>query len=311
MKFQYQAKKKNGENAAGEVEAASIGEARQQLRAQGLFVSKLEPVKLSGKSSNGVSSLQLFGRVTKSDLVMMMSQLTIMCQSGVDLAEALENVAQQCSKPAFKAVLERVHADVSNGASFSDALRRHPRVFDDMFVAGIASGEQAGTITQVLERLTYLIRGDLRLKATVWSMLMYPIVLCGVTFLVLNALIFFVLPQFATVFESLEKPVPPLTQFLLNLGTFVRTNLLMVVGSFFGVIIAAAFSRKTKVVRKILGLLHAEYDLSEECYSSIADRPYLSNAGNDADERCALSRRTSLVPQRGGKSIVPRIVPAS
>jgi type II secretory pathway component PulF len=247
MKFQYQAKKKNGEATSGELDAASIAEARQQLRAQGLFVSKLAPQKLNGQSSSG-GGLQLFGRITKSDLVMMLSQLTIMCQSGVDLAEALENVANQCSKPAFRTVLQQVHADVSNGASFSEALRRHPRAFDEMFVAGIASGEQAGTITQVLERLTYLIRGDLRLKSTVWSMLMYPMVLCGVTFLVLNALIFFVLPQFATVFESLEKPVPPLTQFLLNLGTFVRTHLVLVIGSFFSVVIAAALSRKTKIV---------------------------------------------------------------
>ena len=252
MKFQYQAKKRSGEATSGELESSSIGEARQQLRAQGLFVSSLSPVKVGGaKSSAGAAGLRLFGRITKSDLVMMMSQLTIMCQSGIDLAEALENVAQQCTKPAFRTVLEKVHADVSNGSAFSDALKKHPQAFDEMFVAGIASGEHAGTITQVLERLTYLIRGDLRLQSTVWSMLMYPMVLCGVTFLVLNALIFFVLPQFATVFETLEKPVPPLTQLLLDTGTFVRGHLAIVLGSFLGVVIAAAVLRKTQFVRRV------------------------------------------------------------
>ena len=250
MRFQYQAKKRSGEATVGEIEAASINEARQQLRSQGLFLSKLSAVKLNGPARKSSSGIRLFKRINKSDLVMMMSQLTIMCQSGVDLAEALENVAQQCTKPSFRTVLEKVHADVSNGSSFSEALRRHPQAFDEMFVAGIASGEHAGTITQVLERLTYLIRGDLRLQSTVWSMLMYPMVLCGVTFIVLNALIFFVLPQFATVFESLERPVPPLTQMLLSTGTFVRTNLFAVIGTFVAVVVAAAMARKTQFVRR-------------------------------------------------------------
>lgn len=250
MKFHYQAKNRNGELTAGEMEAVSIVDARQQLRARGLFVSKLTPAGLAGRPQVMGATLRLFGRVSKSDLVMMLSQLTIMCQSGIDLAEALRNVADQCTKPAFRTVLERVHEDVSSGTSFSEALRKHPRVFDETFVAGIASGEQAGTITQVLERLTYLLRGDLRLQSTIWSMLMYPIVLSGVTFIVLNALVFFVLPQFATVFESLEKPVPPLTKFLLNIGTFVRGHIVLVLGTMFTVVIGAFMSRKAKIVRR-------------------------------------------------------------
>jgi type IV pilus assembly protein PilC len=249
MKFKYQAKNRKGESTAGDIDANSLAEARQQLRTQGLFVSELVPAnRVFGKPSH--TSAGIFGRVTKSDLVTMMSQLTIMCQSGVDLAEALQNVADQCSKPALKRVLNQVCLDVSSGSSFSASLQRHPHVFDEMLVAGIAAGEQSGTIVQVLERLTYLLRGDMRLQSTIWSMLMYPIVLGGVTFLVLNALIFFVLPQFATVFASLEKPVPPLTQALLSLGVFVKSHIFLVVGSFFGLVIATYCSRKTKVVRQ-------------------------------------------------------------
>ena len=250
MKFEYQSKNRSGEHASGILEAASISEARQILRGQGSFVSKLTPAKLHFMTPKRSRSGGLFARVNKSDLVIMMSQLTIMCQSGVDLAEAMENVAAQCAKPAFRSVLERVHQDISNGDSFSAALSKHPHVFDEMFVAGIAAGEQSGTITQVLERLTYLLRGDMRLQSTVWSMLMYPIVLGVVTFLVLNALIFFVLPQFATVFESLDKPAPPLTQFLLNIGVFVRKHVLIVIGSVLAILIGGYLSRNAKFVRR-------------------------------------------------------------
>lgn len=251
MKFSYQAKKRSGEAISGEVDAATQQDARQQLRSQGLFVSSLTNAGFNSRLPKSTPSFRLLGRrVTKTDLVMMMSQLTIMCQSGVDLAEALQNVAQQCTKPAFRTVLEQVHAAVSSGSSFSDALRRHPQVFDEMFVAGIASGEHSGTITDVLERLTYLLRGDMRLQNTVWSMLMYPMVLCAVTFLVLNSLIFFVLPQFAIVFESLEKPVPALTQFLLNIGTFVRGHLVLVLGGFGGTVAGIIAVRKTQAFRR-------------------------------------------------------------
>lgn len=249
MKFQYQAKQRNGEATSGEIDAASAAEARQRLRSQGLFVTSLTsnagPMRRTAHRSPG-----FLARVSKADLVMMMSQLTIMCQSGVDLAESLHNLADQCPKPALKTVLAQLDADVSGGSSFSEALRKHPQVFDDTFVAGIAAGEQTGAITQVLERLTYLVRGDMRLHSTVWSMLMYPIVLFAVTFVVLNALVFFVLPQFATVFESLEKPVPPITQFLLNLGAFMRGNVVLVAGGFIAMVVGLYYGRQTNVVRR-------------------------------------------------------------
>lgn len=239
MKFQYQAKERSGTARVGELVAGSIADARQMLREQGLFVTTISSSKFKAATDKAKSDSGLFSRVNKTDLVMVMSQLTIMCQSGVDLAEALHNVSQQCPKPAMRKVLNQVDSDVSSGTSFSDALRKHPRVFDELFVASISAGEQSGTITQVLERLTNLIRGDMRLRSSVWSMLMYPIVLGLVTFVVLNALIFFVLPQFAIVFETLEKPVPPLTQFLLDVGAFFSEHSVLVIGSFLVVVVGA------------------------------------------------------------------------
>lgn len=251
MKFEYQSKNRSGANTSGTVEALSIAEARQLLRGQGQFVTNIQPAKqhmLAVAKARGTGGFRK--RVNKNDLVGMMSQLTIMSQAGVDLAEAIGNIANQCTKPAFRDVLQCVHRDVSSGSSFSESLSRHPQVFDEMFVAGIAAGEQSGTITQVLERLTYLLRGDMRLKSTIWSMLMYPIVLGVVTFLVLNALIFFVLPQFATVFETLDKPAPALTQLLLNLGVFVRKNVFVVLGTVCSLVVGAYLSRNTRPVRR-------------------------------------------------------------
>lgn len=248
-RFQYQARQRSGDEAVGEIEAASLLEARHLLRTQGLYVLALSPAQpASGLAARSKTSW--FSRTSKSDLVMLVSQLTIMCQSGVDLAEALQHVATQCTKPALREVLEQVHADVSSGCSFSESLRRHPRVFDESFVATIAAGEESGAITAVLERLSYLLRGDVRLMNTVWSMLMYPIVLCSVTFLVVNALLFFVLPQFAQVFTTLGKPVPPLTGALLALGSFMQEHAVPLIVGLILCTLAGYTWRNAEIVRR-------------------------------------------------------------
>ncbi len=249
MRFQYQAKQRNGQAMAGELEAATLAEARLRLRSQGLFVTAL-----SSQSQYAARAVRAASRgsggVRKSDLVIMMSQLSIMSQSGIDLAEALHNLAEQCPKANLRKVLAQVDVDVSSGHCLSDALRKHPAVFDDLFVASIAAGEQSGTITQVLERLTYLLRGDMQLRNTIWSMLMYPLVLAAVTLAVMIALVFFVLPQFATVFETLERPVPYFTQLMLNFGVFVRGQWLFIGIGLIALGVSAFFARRAPQLRK-------------------------------------------------------------
>ena len=248
MRLQYQAKNREGVSVDGEMEAASVAEARTKLRGQGLFVLQIANAANSTGSSRPSFSLQR--KVSKADLLMLLSQLTIMNQSGVDLAESLRNLADQCGKPALKAVLERTYNDVSSGVSFSGALKRHPHVFDETFVAVIAAGESSGAVLATLERLTILIRGELRLRSTIWSMLMYPLVLCGVTFVVLNALIFFVLPQFATVFAELGRSPPPLTATLLSIGAFVRGHLIELLLAAGALVLAWYCGRSTALVRR-------------------------------------------------------------
>lgn len=249
MRLQYKAKDRAGKFAQGELEADSLADARNKLRGQGLFVLNLAPVGQARQRTS--ESLALFRRrVSKTDLLMMLSQLTIMIQSGVDLAEALRNLGEQSAKQPLKGVLEQVYSDVSGGSTFSAALKRHPHAFDDTFVAVVAAGECSGTITAVLERLTLLIRGELRLASTVWSMLMYPIVLCSVTSVVVLALIFFVLPQFAKVFIELGRSPPPLTAFLLSVGQFARNHVIEL-GALMGAIaLAWFFGRSTPAMRR-------------------------------------------------------------
>jgi type IV pilus assembly protein PilC len=164
-------------------------------------------------------------KVRSSDLVVALSQLTIMIQSGDDLAEALRMIARQCSQPKLRKVLSDIHREVEQGNRFSAALGKYPKVFDEAMVAAVEAGEQSGRLTEVLDRMVGAMRKDQHLRSVVGSMLTYPAVLCLITTVVVFAMFFFVLPQFAKVFADMERPIPPLTQFLLGIGGFLRQRI--------------------------------------------------------------------------------------
>jgi type IV pilus assembly protein PilC len=250
MRLQYQAKDRNGAVVAGELEAESIAEGRAQLRRQGLFLMSLKSAADEHHSGPSRPSNSR-GRVRSSELAMWMSQLTIMCQSGVALADALQHSAESTNAAGLREVVQSLYIDVSSGSSFSQALRKHPQVFQDTFVAGIAAGEQTGNIVQVLERLSTLLRNERRLRSSIWTMLTYPMFLCGVMAAVLIGLVFFVLPQFGKVFAGFGHPAPPITQILLDVADFARANIVVLMCMAIALVIGAAYVAKRPVSRRI------------------------------------------------------------
>ncbi len=272
MKFQYSAKDQSGKSFNGQFEGETALAVRQKLRLQGLFAmsvvpidAQLNPVQgwLNKKSTPSLEhtqhrSLLKTSRVKTSELIVALSQLSIMCQSGDDLAEALRTVANQCTVAALRSVLLATYQDVAQGMKFSVALAKHPKVFNESMVAALAAGEQAGRVVDVLERMTRMLRKDQNLRSTVASMLMYPAVLCSITLLVICSMLFFVLPQFATIFRDMDKPIPPLTSFLLAIGEGLRNNWISIAVVFGSLLATAiAFRKHPRVKRAIdYSILH-------------------------------------------------------
>jgi type IV pilus assembly protein PilC len=226
MEFAFTAKSRNGVNESGKLIADTLDEARSRLRTQGLFPLDVRVSTASGEQKTLSLSFSRKG-VKKNDILMLTSQLSIMCQAGIDVAEALGNVAKRCPNPTLAGILSEIHDDVSAGVSVSETLKKHSKVFGGAYVASIAAGEASGTLTEVLKRLAELLKHEIRLRATIRSVLAYPLVLSGVAFIVIAVLVFFVLPQFAVVFEDLGSTPPVHTQMLLATGAFLRTHFLM------------------------------------------------------------------------------------
>ena len=215
MEFTYKAKSIEGESATGLLAAGSALLAREELRNRGLFVLSLQPVTHAFQGT-GSPSRSFRARVSRRDVLNLTTQFAIMTRAGIDAAAALDTLADQCCNPLLKQILQQVHSDVNAGGSLSDALRKHPETFNDMYAAMVAAGESVGRLPEILQRLGELQRTELRNRGMLRSMLAYPLVLAFVSLLVMAGMVCFVLPQFAQIFEDANVALPTLTRALLS-----------------------------------------------------------------------------------------------
>jgi type II secretory pathway component PulF len=254
MQYTYTAKSTGGGLTTGVLEAASPAHVQQQLREKGLYA--LEVKTRERRKALGITPRRLLWRgVPKRELLALTSQLAIMTKAGIDVAGALESAAAQCPHAVLKQALREVHRDVAGGAAVSQALGRHAHVFGDAYIASVAAGESAGQLPQVLQRLAKLIRGEIRLRGTVRGMLTYPIVLATVSFSVLCGLVFFVLPQFAGVFEQFDVPLPFLTQLLIDVSVEMRTRWWIYLPLVFAAVVGGVLFRFSAAGRRLFDFL--------------------------------------------------------
>src|SRR3954447_12737685 len=221
MQFVYTAKSKVGDIQSGHISAADVEAAKRALREQSLF-----PIDISSKTAKSPFKAIFGGRergaLSKRDLLSVTTQLAIMTRSGVDLASAFHSLSQQCSNPMLRSILAQVHKDVTGGKSISDAMFAQAAVFGDAYVATVAAGEAAGKLPEVLGRLSQFQRTEIRMRATVRTLLAYPLLLSGVSSLVVTGLVTFVLPKFVDIFGQFEVALPVITQLIVAMSDVMR-----------------------------------------------------------------------------------------
>lgn len=164
-------------------------------------------------------------RIPNADLVHLTAQLAIMIRSGVDLVSALESLARQSKSPESKEVLSAIHQDVVTGKPFSVALSRFDFIFGKSFVASVNAGEASGKMWQVLDQLSTLRGNSLKLRQKMQTMLAYPVALTSISLIVIAALVFGVLPQFAAIFNNYDITLPWITRALLGFSAEVTGRL--------------------------------------------------------------------------------------
>ena len=219
--FAYKAKGADGKIIEGTVDAEEQKAAVARLRDQKLVILEIGE-KITGPLEMLKALFKRKGKVYTRDLVLFSRQLSTLVGAGVPIVQSLAILENQAENPAFKEVLNAVRVDIESGLSISDALRKHPDAFPELYTSMIKAGELGGILDTILERLTAYLESNEALRAKVKSAMMYPLIVLSICFIITVFLLTFVIPRFAAIFESFGAQLPLLTQTLLDLSTFVK-----------------------------------------------------------------------------------------
>ena len=169
-------------------------------------------------------------KLANTEVVPFTRQLASMSAAGMPILATIMTLEEQCSNPEFKKVLNYMNKTIESGEPLSRALAAFPALFDDMYVNMVVAGEQSGEFAGILKRLGALIQSSARLRRKVKSAMTYPTVIICIALTLAAGLIQFVVPIFAEMFSGFGKPLPALTQVLVNISDFVKHNWYIVIG---------------------------------------------------------------------------------
>ncbi|MBK7972528.1 MAG: type II secretion system F family protein [Deltaproteobacteria bacterium] len=239
--FTYEGKTRTGEVKKGTIEAPSRAAVTAQLRKQNITPTTIKESKKGGGGAlemNMSLNLALFQpSVNQKDVVVFARQFATMIDAGLPLVQCLEILASQQDNPTFKKVLFEVKADVEGGSTFAEALSKHPRIFDELFVSLIEAGEIGGILDTILNRLAIFLEKSIKLKRQIKGALIYPSAIISVAGIVTVVILIFVIPTFQKMFEGFDAALPLPTQIVIAVSTFVQNYIfLLIIG-----LIAAGF----------------------------------------------------------------------
>jgi type IV pilus assembly protein PilC len=239
--FVFKALDLAGAQTRGEIEADNKQTVSSQLRAKGLIVLDIEELKPTDVGD----MLGRFKRVKATELTIATRQLSTMISSGMSLLRALYVLEEQAKSDKMREALVSVRKDVEAGIALSDALQRHPEIFNDLYIAMVGAGEVGGILEETLARVADQLEKDDSLRRQVKAAMMYPMLIGGFALCVLLALVTFLVPVFEKIFKDFGGHLPAITQFTVMLSHAMTHQWYLVFGSIGGTIFGFLKWKKT------------------------------------------------------------------
>ncbi|MFO0774603.1 MAG: type II secretion system F family protein [Nitrospiraceae bacterium] len=229
--FTYVGRTRQGAVKKGEVSAKSKEDAVEQLKKQSLTITTLEE-KPGSKFGFG-------GGVGDKDIVVFTRQFGTMINAGLPLVQCLDILANQAENKALGKAVGETKIAVEGGATLADALRKHPKVFDELYCNMIHAGEMGGLLDTILGRLSKHIEKAMKLKGQIKSAMVYPSAIIGVAVIVISVLMIWVIPIFAKMFTELsggKMGLPGPTQLVINVSNFMQSYFLLIIAAISGLV---------------------------------------------------------------------------
>ena len=238
--FTWEGRTRQGTTKKGVIEAANETAVMTQLRGQ-----MITPVKVKAKPKDLLENIDLFkGSVTVRELVIFTRQFGTMIDAGLPLVQCLDIQANQASNKAFKEILSNIKNDVEQGSTFADALRKHPKPFDQLYVNLVAAGEVGGILDTILNRLSVYLEKAEALRRKVKGAMIYPSTILVVAIGVILLLLVKVIPVFEKMFDDFGGTLPGPTQVVVNISAWLQDYILTLLGVTAFVVVAFLQAKK-------------------------------------------------------------------
>ena len=230
-KFQFEARSFTGKISNGIIDANDEAEVRVKLRAKQLIPLKLKVVQSASKKINSVSFFS--PKVNTKELQIFTRQFATLINAGIPILDSLKILSDGSGDKLIKEAVIQIRASIETGKRLSDSMVPFPRVFDALYCNLIRAGEEAGILDTILNRLSVYSEKSEKIKNQVKGALVMPIVILCAAFIIITGIIIFIIPKFAEFYKSSGKPLPGLTQLVVNMSNQLIANGIWYVAALF------------------------------------------------------------------------------
>ncbi len=301
--FQWSGRTAMGAVETGELATNTKEEVIAQLRRKNIIPTLIK------EKEKATFSLSLGGGVKEKDIVVFTRQFSTMIDAGLPLVQALEILSQQVERKAFSKTISDLKTEVESGSTYADSLRKHPKVFTELYANMVAAGEAGGILDTILTRLADYMEKAMKLKRKVRGAMIYPAVVTAVAVIVIAIIMIFVVPTFAKMFATLGGTLPFLTRIVITMSNFIAgTGGLILAGSLVAIIVAIIQIRRTEKGRYIIDRILLKLPVFGRLLNKVAIAKFTRTLGTLVSSGVPILEGLDITARTSGNKVIERSV---
>lgn len=300
--FEWSGKTMHGLVESGEMTASTREEVIAHLRRRNITATLVAEKK---KTARKLSDLSFGGKVKDKDIVVFTRQFATMIDAGLPLVQALDILSNQVESKVLGRTLSQVKTDVESGATYADALKKHPRIFSELYVNMVAAGEAGGILDTILNRLATYIEKAMKLKKRVKGALIYPAVVTAIAVLVIGVIMVFVVPTFSQMFASLGGTLPLPTRIVVAMSNFVAgPGGLLILGFIIAIIVFISQIRRTEKGKHITDVILLKLPIFGTLLNKVAVAKFTRTLGTLVSSGVPILDGLEITAKTSGNKVV-------
>ena len=302
--YLWKGKDRHDKTKKGEMEAPSEEVVRSELARRKIASAKIK--KKPKDLFENVSFMQ--PKVKQSDIIIFCRQFSTMIDAGLPIIQCLDILYAQNDNKTFKKMLKEVKANVESGQTLSEALRKYPKQFDDLFVNMISAGEAGGILDSILRRLSAYLEKAAKLKSKIKGGMTYPLVTIVIAAVVVAIIMVFVIPVFEEMFSGMGSALPAATQFVVNLSRSIKSNIFYIIGAIIIAIIAIQRFYKTEKGKVLMDDFLLKLPLFGQLIRKAAVAKFTRTMGTMLTSGVAILDALEIVARTAGNKTIEKAI---